>query len=212
MSRAEDRLLVWNFFFKGQVTDGQHLLPPPKELKADERGELYLASFSGFDSRVSRTRDADELLPLEPLFGIDTAVSEVDDGVARFGTDSGFETFLLEGRHRDFRLHGELHMDGAGKIGLVLRIDENGDGYYLKSAAEGGAVQRVSAGAHLDEHQGVVAVARDHVELAARAAIVALDDRVAALAQKGRSAVFTAAALRVGRSGRCASVVTRWRR
>ncbi|HKI56307.1 MAG TPA: hypothetical protein VKB31_04085 [Trueperaceae bacterium] len=148
VSRDEDRLLVWNFFFKGQVTDGQHLLPPPKELKADERGELYLASFSGFDSRVSRTRDADELLPLEPLFGIDTAVSEVDDGVARFGTDSGFETFLLEGRHRDFRLHGELHMDGAGKIGLVLRIDENGDGYYLSLDLHKGIAQLRAWAAH----------------------------------------------------------------
>ncbi|MEJ2291232.1 MAG: hypothetical protein P8Y05_05885 [Deinococcales bacterium] len=88
--RDGERWLVWNFFFKGRVTDGQHLLPPPKELRADEDGELYLASFSGFDERVQDTTSGTDLLPLEPLFGLEAAVSEAEDGVASFGCDSGF--------------------------------------------------------------------------------------------------------------------------
>ena len=55
LCRDDGRWLVWNFFFKGHVTDGQHLLPPPKELRAAPDGELYLASFSGFDARVRAT-------------------------------------------------------------------------------------------------------------------------------------------------------------
>lgn len=131
VSRAGDRLLVWNFFFKGLVGDGQHLLPPPKELRVGDGGELELASFSGFDERVVDVARADALLPLAPLFGLDSTVSEAVDGVALFGCDSGFETFVLPGVHRDVRLRGELHLDGSGKMGLVLRLSEDGDGYYL---------------------------------------------------------------------------------
>ncbi|MEJ2356946.1 MAG: hypothetical protein P8Y13_02550 [Deinococcales bacterium] len=146
--RDGERWLVWNFFFKGRVTDGQHLLPPPKELRADEDGELYLASFSGFDERVQDTTSGTDLLPLEPLFGLEAAVSEAEDGVARFGCDSGFETFLLPGVHRDFRLRGELHMDGSGKIGLALRLTEDGDGYYLSLDLPKGIAQLRAWGAH----------------------------------------------------------------
>lgn len=148
VSRDGNRLLVWNFFFKGHVTDGQHLLPPPKELRADERGELYLSSFSGFDERVTGTVPAEQLLPLEPLFGVRTGASHIDDSVARFGTDSGFETFLLKGHYRDFRLRGDLHMDGAGKVGMALRLDTRGDGYYLSLDLYKGIAQLRAWSAH----------------------------------------------------------------
>jgi beta-fructofuranosidase len=136
-----DRWLVWNFFFKGKVTDGEHLLPPPKELRSDADGELYLRSFRGFDQRVKRTAEAGDLLPLEILFGQEAAHTEVRDGVALFGCESGFETFLLPGEHRDFRLTGELHMDGTGKVGLVLRISPEADGYYLSLDLKKGIAQ-----------------------------------------------------------------------
>jgi beta-fructofuranosidase len=132
---------VWNFFFRGRVTDGEHLLPPPKELRADAHGELYLRSFGGFDQRVKRTTEAGDLLPLEILFGQETAHTEVREGVAFFGCESGFETFLLPGVHRDFRLTGELHMDGTGKVGLVLRLSPDADGYYLSLDLKKGIAQ-----------------------------------------------------------------------
>ncbi len=148
LCRSDGRWLVWNFFFKGRVTDGQHLLPPPKELRAAEDGSLYLASFSGFDARVRATLPPEDLLPLQPLFGLDAAVSEAAGGVARFGCDSGFETFVVPGVHRDFRLRGELHMDGSGKIGLVLRLDDDGDGYYLSLDLHKGIAQLRAWAAH----------------------------------------------------------------
>lgn len=136
-----DRWLVWNFFFKGDVREGNHLLPPPKELRSDEDGQLYLRSFHGFDGRVTGISKGGEILPLERLFGRETGRSEVEDGVACFGCESGFEIFLLPGEHRDFRLTGRLHMDGNGKIGFVLRLDPNGDGYYLSLDLRKGLVQ-----------------------------------------------------------------------
>jgi len=148
VSRDEERLLVWNFFYKGKVADGQHLLPPPKELRADERGELYLASFSGFDRRVTGSRSAQELFPLEALFGLGSTDVEVAGGVARFGSSSGFEAFVLQGSYRDFRLRGDLHMDGAGKIGMVLRVDDEGNGYYLSLDLYKGIAQLRAWAAH----------------------------------------------------------------
>jgi beta-fructofuranosidase len=145
--RVGERWLVWNFFFIGNVGDGQHLLPPPKELRADERGELYLATFDGFDQRVTRRRTAAELLPLEPLLDRAGATSRADAGTAVFGCDSGFETFLLPDDHEDFRLEGELHMEGSGKIGLVLRQTAEGDGYYLSLDLHKGIAQLRAWGA-----------------------------------------------------------------
>jgi beta-fructofuranosidase len=144
----DGRLLVWNFFFKGRVSEGRHLLPPPKELRADADGQLYLSSFAGFDQRVTDTLEADRLVPLEPLFGTQDAVSEAEGGVARFGTDSGFEIFLLRHHYRDFRLRGDLHLDGAGKVGMVLRLDENADGYYLSLDLYKGIAQLRAWAAH----------------------------------------------------------------
>jgi len=136
-----DRWLVWNFFFKGKVSDGQHLLPPPKELRADENGELYLKTFQGFDRRVTKTAGPGDLLPLEILFGQVSARTEARNGVAHFGCESGFETFLLPGEHADFRLSGDLHMDGSGKVGFVLRLSSEGDGYYLSLDLKKGIAQ-----------------------------------------------------------------------
>jgi beta-fructofuranosidase len=141
-----DRWLVWNFFFRGRVSDGNHLLPPPKELQVDENGELYLTSFHGFDARVREAADGPVLLPLKALFGRDTGWHKVEEGVARFGCQSGFEIFLLPGQHRDFRLSGELQMDGGGKIGLVFRLTPEGDGYYLSLDLKKGLAQLRSWG------------------------------------------------------------------
>jgi len=138
---AGDRWLVWNFFFKGDVREGNHLLPPPKELGAADDGQLYLRSFHGFDERVKGTATAGELLPLERLFGRETSHSEVAENAARFGCESGFEIFLLPGEHQDFRLSGQLHMEGRGKIGLVLRLNPEGDGYYLSLDLKKGLAQ-----------------------------------------------------------------------
>lgn len=127
----EDRYLIWNFFYKGLTTRSPHLMAPPKELVVDEQGELRLQSFSGFAKLVSKTLDIDDLTPLETLFDNPHAAGAVDDASCWFGCESGFEAFLLQGDYKDFMLTGELNLEGKGKCGLVLRVDDKGDGYYL---------------------------------------------------------------------------------
>ena len=137
-----ERYLVWNFFFQGLTTSGRHLMAPPKELVVDKRGELRLRSFAGFQDTISRTPDPTDLLPLESQFGNVHAVAENDvHGSFWIGADSGFEVFLLRGTYQDFILSGTLEMEGRGKSGLVLRLDENGDGYYLSLDLSKGVAQ-----------------------------------------------------------------------
>ena len=54
---------------------------------------------------------------------------------------SGFEAFLLPGHHEDFRLRCELELEGSGKCGLVIRIDDDGNGYYLSLDLINGVAQ-----------------------------------------------------------------------
>ena len=126
-----ERVLIWNFFYKGRTTQGDHMLPPPKELVVDENGELRLSSFHGFDAKVEKCLEAGDLTPLEPLLDNPSASGDVQDASCWFGTESGFEAFLLQGSYRDVRFSGELHLEGHGKLGLVLRLDNEGNGYYL---------------------------------------------------------------------------------
>ncbi len=131
VSRDGDKNLVWNFFFKGLTTKGQHLMAPPKELVVDESGELRLKSFTGFDQLVMKTLMPSELATLQPLFNNPYASGATETASCWFHCDSGFEAFLLSGEYRDFMLTGELNLEGSGKCGLVVRLNDQGDGYYL---------------------------------------------------------------------------------
>jgi beta-fructofuranosidase len=131
VAKDGDRYLIWNFFFKGLTTKGQHLLAPPKELVVDDNGELRLKSFDGFNKLVSESLTPGELAPVQPLFDNPHASGTTEAASCWFDCSSGFEAFLLQGHYRDFILTGELNMEGSGKCGLVLRLSEEGDGYYL---------------------------------------------------------------------------------
>src|SRR5690606_8952841 len=73
-----------------------------------------------------------------------------------FGSDAGFETFLLQGQHRDFRMRGSLRMQGRGKCGLVFRFDEETtSGYYLSLDLIKGLIQLRAWSAH-SEHPGLL--------------------------------------------------------
>lgn len=136
-----DKFLIWNFFFKGLTTKGEHLLAPPKELVVNSEGELQLKSFAGFNNLVEKKFIAEELAPVQQLFDNPDAVGATKDLTCWFGCDSGFEAFFLQDEHQDFRLTGELNMEGRGKCGLVFRIDDEGDGYYLSLDLFKGIVQ-----------------------------------------------------------------------
>jgi beta-fructofuranosidase len=132
ISREEDgRYLVWNFFFKGLTTKGEHLMAPPKELVVNPTGQLQLKTFRGFDTLITNTLTLSDLVPLQPLFHNPHASGATEDVSCWFGCESGFEMFLLQGEYRDFMLSGELNLEGRGKCGLVFRLNDEGDGYYL---------------------------------------------------------------------------------
>lgn len=142
ISRDDDgRWLVWNFFFKGLTTQGKHLLAPPKELVLNSNAELRLKTFHGFADLIRETHTAADLAPLQPLLDNPHASGAAETTSCWFDAQSGFEIFLLQGQYDNLILSGEYHLDGAGKFGLVLRLDEIGDGYYLSLDPFKGIVQ-----------------------------------------------------------------------
>lgn len=141
ISQDGDKYLVWNFFFKGLTTKGQHFMAPPKELVVNKSGELRLKSFAGFDPLIKETLTLSELGSLQPLFNNPNAFGAAETTSCWFNCDSGFEAFLLSGEYRDFKLTGELNLEGSGKCGLVLRLNDEGDGYYLSLDLFKGIVQ-----------------------------------------------------------------------
>lgn len=133
-------LLVWNFFFSHGHIAGDHLLPPPKEIETDEDGRLRLVSFRGFDEQVVDTVGPDALTPLEQLLGY-VEVPDEDMQLSRLRSDSGFEAFLVRGDHCDYRLSGTIQVEADGKFGLVMHLQEGGDGYYISLDPEKGVTQ-----------------------------------------------------------------------
>jgi beta-fructofuranosidase len=129
--QADGRYLVWNFFYKGLKMDGMHLMAPPKELVADDEGRLRLKRFAGFEELIASTLDPQQLLPLQPILGNPSASSEEAIGLCHMGCEGGMEIFLLQGEYDDFLLSGDMYMEGKGKCGLVLRVNAQGDGYFL---------------------------------------------------------------------------------
>lgn len=125
------RLLVWNFFFKGAETHREHLLPPPKELVAEEDGRLHLRSYRGFDDRVTEVTAGEAATPVDTLYANPGAEILRDGSSTVVDAQSGFEAFLLRRDHRDFRLSGTMALESNGKFGLVTHLDEEGNGYYI---------------------------------------------------------------------------------
>ena len=133
--RIGDRVLLFNFFQRREVNYGREsiarLLPPPKELVVDEKGRLQLRSFDGFDALAHNPFQVTNPAEFSPLFGNRSAKISGDDNDIHAMCSSGFEAFLIPGDHQDFRLHARLQLEGLGKCGLVLRVNDEGDGYYL---------------------------------------------------------------------------------
>lgn len=150
IAQEGDRYLVWNFFYKGLTTSGEHMMAPPKELIVDEHGELRLKSFDGFQSLVATSYTTSDLAPLKTLFDTPRSFSNSESTSCWFGNDSGFEAFLLNGEYSNFIMTGDLYLDGNGKSGLVLRLNENGDGYYLSLDLDKGIAQIRAWGHNVD--------------------------------------------------------------
>ena len=133
--RVGDRILVFNFFARKETQYGREtiarLLPPPKELVTHAHGRLHLRSFHGFDDLSKNPFEVTNPAEFEPLFHNPHARVEANGDGLHLSCNSGYEAFLIPGDHEDFRLRAHVELEGDGKCGLVLRVNDEGDGYYL---------------------------------------------------------------------------------
>ncbi len=132
----ENRLLLFNFFTRVETIQGhsftKKLLPPPKEIVGGPGGRLRLKSHHAFDDHVTEARRVTAAEDCHRLYGNPHATLENGGGgTIRVSCGSGYEAFMLPGWHADFRLRTEMRLHGEGKAGLVLRSNDEGDGYYL---------------------------------------------------------------------------------
>ena len=129
----DDHLTLWNFFYvPSRIKGTGNMLPPPKELVADDDGHLRIRSFRGFDRMVKSEKPIEQVAPVAARAdGTAEGVFERRDGGFVFGSPTGFEIFTVPGTYRDFRLRGTIEMEGSGKCGLVLRLDDKCDGYFV---------------------------------------------------------------------------------
>jgi len=143
--RVGDRILLFNFYARKELLHGREtvtrLLPPPKEVVKDRHGRLILRSFPGFDGLAEKAVSISAPSEFTTLFGNANArIEGAQDGL-HLACQSGYEAFLLPGEHADFRLRARLRLEGLGKCGLVLRVSDEGDGYYLSLDLVKGYVQ-----------------------------------------------------------------------
>ncbi|MEL7089444.1 MAG: hypothetical protein AAGL98_13555, partial [Planctomycetota bacterium] len=135
--RQGDKILLFNFFAKREQHFGREiskkLLPPPKELVTDQSGRLRLKSYHGFDELVCEDCTVPPAGEWDRLFEnpLATSESDPDDGQFHLGCPSGYEAFMLPGDYESFRLRSTIALEGSGKCGMVLRVNDQGDGYYL---------------------------------------------------------------------------------
>jgi beta-fructofuranosidase len=142
-----DRCTLWNFYYvESKIKGTGNRLPPPKELITAADGQLKLGSFSGFDRVVVRTLSGHDIKPLRRFHESPTARGSRHDLSWWFASDSANELFLLEKPVRNFRLRGTFQMHGPGKCGLVLRMNEETDGYYISLDLTKGLVQARASG------------------------------------------------------------------
>ncbi|MEM1209071.1 MAG: glycosyl hydrolase [Planctomycetota bacterium] len=130
--RADDQMLLFNFFQK-RDDDGilKRMLPPPKELAMDATGRLRLTTYRGFNEEVVGVMTHRDVGVLDTLFHNATAHIQHDEDDMHLSARSGYEAFLLPGEQDHCRVRCRLDLEGEGKCGLVLRLDEQANGYYL---------------------------------------------------------------------------------
>jgi beta-fructofuranosidase len=133
--RRGDELLLFNFFAKTENLYGRtiskKLLPPPKNLVTDATGRLRVKSFRGFDDLVEQELPRPKADELDHLF-VNRHAKAGDRGNGfDLNCVSGYEAYLLPGEHESLRVRMQLALEGSGKFGMVLRVDAEGNGYYL---------------------------------------------------------------------------------
>lgn len=130
--QTPDGPVLFNFFTRHEADGGRsNMLPPPKRLVTDSTGRLRLKSTRTIDGLVTDTLPKCAVKDWRPLLGNPGAVVEDHDGSPAYLCASAYEAFVMPGQVSDFRAHGRLSLEGIGKCGMVFRVDDEGNGYYL---------------------------------------------------------------------------------
>jgi beta-fructofuranosidase len=152
LCRNGGRPLLFCFFTKTEQVFGKEvvkkLLPPPKEIVRGPTGRLKLKSHRGFDGLVTGREKVTGARQFRYLYGNTHATAVDRDNELHLACRSGYEAFLLPGHHGDFRLRCNLKLEGSGKCGLVVRVNSEGDGYYLSLDLINGIAQIRAWGAN----------------------------------------------------------------
>jgi beta-fructofuranosidase len=126
----ENRITLWNFFYvPSEIKGTGNMLPPPKELITDASGQLRLRSFHGFSKMVVNERKVEGTNFIKATG--DAGFVNERNGATVFGCEAGYDVFTVPGQCRNFRMRGMLKMEGPGKCGLVLRLNDDQAGYFI---------------------------------------------------------------------------------
>jgi beta-fructofuranosidase len=129
--RDDKGWLLWCFFaMNRQDRTADNLMPPPKRLKRDADGLLYLSTFEQFETWCAGGVDTRCVQALRE--GGPSDHCHTDQRHWEISSPDGFQAFVFEEQLESFWLEGTLKLHGKGKCGLVFRIHpETHDGYYL---------------------------------------------------------------------------------
>ncbi|RYF90854.1 MAG: glycosyl hydrolase family 32 [Chitinophagaceae bacterium] len=123
-------LLVYNFFYAGQINT-LRVLPPPKQLSTDDYGRLVLKSYYRWDQMITHTYLQEQFGACNPLLKNPTAFLDNTAGKITCGSRSGYELFCFQKPCNSFIWEGMLTVEGLGKLGLILDMDADGNGYFI---------------------------------------------------------------------------------
>jgi len=123
-------MLLWSFFTHESDDRSNNWLSPPKRLERCENGQLCVRTFEGIGERVTgrlAVRCLHTLKDHRP-----EAFCRVGDSGLSLVSEAGFQGFVFDEEATCFRMRCRLTLTGAGKCGILCRLDaQSHDGYYL---------------------------------------------------------------------------------
>ena len=129
--RDEAGWLLWCFFAMDRKDrTANNLMPPPKRLRRDDEGLLYLQTFEHFEQLRGEALDTRCVRALKPTGETDHCRAEARSW--EVSSKASFQGFVFEDSLTSFWLQCRFELQGKGKCGLLFRIDpDSHDGYYL---------------------------------------------------------------------------------
>ncbi|QDV53980.1 glycoside hydrolase family protein [Gimesia fumaroli] len=127
----EEGILLWNFYVNDPLDrTTNNLLPPPKRLAKRRNGQLRLKTFEGIEKRVTGPLNSRCLHTLKG--SRDEAYFCLINSSLELISQAGFQGFVFDEEVSCFRMQCRFSMNGAGKCGILCRVDpDTHDGYYV---------------------------------------------------------------------------------